>query len=259
MAHVHEEEVVGTSARPRALVALGLAVALAAGCVTPKDLLAPEELALKAPPCHLVIRWINEVATAPDPARGGVPGPGLVGRVYLFGPKIDCPLDGDGALTVELYNRGAPGSKPLERWNFPAAELERLKRPDAIGPGYSLFLPWGTYRPEITHVELRACYYPKKGSPVYSNSGTLVLGADALGAPAAMTARPEAGPTTRVAAKLPGPPAPVAPAGPPQLTPATKPPEAPPLKLGAGSPALTPGLRGGGGIVIDKGLGPWTK
>ena len=57
-----------------------------------------------------------------------MPTPGLVGRLYLFGPEIDFPLPADGALTVDLYV--APPDKPdgalthLEQWRI---DKETLK------------------------------------------------------------------------------------------------------------------------------------
>jgi hypothetical protein len=132
-------------------------------------------------PCLLVATWYPEVVSTPDPAHGGQPVRGLAARVYLFGPEIAAPLMGNGSLLVDLYDECAarPNKEetplPLEEWRLDAATLKRLQRRDAVGWGYTLFLPWGTYRPEITHVRIRLRYQPEKGTPLFNDSGSLVL------------------------------------------------------------------------------------
>ena len=46
---------------------------------------------------------------------------------------------------------------------------------DAIGWGYSLFLPWGTYKPEINQIHLKICYQPPKGYPIYAVGTPITL------------------------------------------------------------------------------------
>jgi hypothetical protein len=111
----------------------------------------------------------------------------LTGRLYLFGPQIDYPLAGDGSLIVELYaasppaqpsptSAAQPSSPPpaelqrLERWELDKATLHKLLRKDPIGWGYTLFLPWGSYRSDLTQVKLRVCYQPQRGTPLYADS-----------------------------------------------------------------------------------------
>ena len=67
---------------------------------------------------------------------------------------------------------------PLEEWRFDRETLQRLYKRDAVGGGYTLFLPWGTYKSEITQVRLRLRYEPTKGTPLYNESSTLVLRKD---------------------------------------------------------------------------------
>lgn len=163
-----------------------------AGCVTTGSP-APD---VKKPPtgavCQVVATWNNQVSFTPDPTHGGTPTPGLVGRVYLFGPNIDFPLAGDGSLVVDLYedetNNTAPASaspapaaagqptpRLVEEWRIDKATMARLLRRDAIGWGYTLFLPWGTYRPDVTHIQLKARYEPTTGTPLYADAAPLTL------------------------------------------------------------------------------------
>src|SRR5262249_19841415 len=53
--------------------------------------------------------------------------------------------------------------------------LRRLLKKDRIGWGYTLFLPWSTYRPEVTQVRLRVCYQPAQGSPIYAAESSTSL------------------------------------------------------------------------------------
>ena len=106
--------------------------------------------------------------------------PGLVGRIYLFGPDVGAPLVGDGSLVADLYDDTAgpapKGARPLEEWQFDRQTLKRLQRRDAIGWGYTVFLPWATCKPEITRVHLKVRYVPSKGTPLYAASSPMTLG-----------------------------------------------------------------------------------
>jgi len=167
--------------RPRLAVGLALlAGCLASGCVTTDGPLALKKSPALAP-CQMVTRWEKCVATAPDPTKGGRPTPGLVGRVYLFGQDLATPVEGDGAISVELRVPTPQGLRHIETWNIDPATVARYQRKDAFGPGYSLFLPWATYRPEIAQVSLRVCYHPAGGAaPIYGESGLMALGGTAV-------------------------------------------------------------------------------
>jgi hypothetical protein len=152
----------------------------------------------KPPPpaavCQFVATWQNHIVFAPDAMHGGTPMPGLVGRLYLFGPVLGHPVVGDGSLIVDLYDETPPdppagtgqpprkpGSKPagpparktadkpvlVERWNIDATTLRGLLKRDGFGWGYTLFLPSQRHRPEMTHVRLRIAYLAPapKGNP----------------------------------------------------------------------------------------------
>jgi hypothetical protein len=131
-----------------------------------------------------VATWSHDVVTTPDPVHNGTPTPGLAGRLYLFGPEIGYPLVGDGSLSVDLYDEGPKvnGGTPvlLEQWHIDKDTLRRLLKRDMIGWGYTLFLPWGTCKPEITRINLKMRYEPLKGYPLFTDSGPLTL---AHGAP----------------------------------------------------------------------------
>jgi hypothetical protein len=156
-----------------------LAVVLACGCVSMGSFLPGSDGPPTGPVCQVVATWNNEVAYAPDPTHGGKPTPGLAGRVYLFGSVVDFPQAGEGKLVVDLYDETqAPASGPalpLEEWRIDKDTLQRLLRRDVIGWGYTVFLPWGTYKPEIQKVRLKVRFEPVHGTPIYSEDAPLAL------------------------------------------------------------------------------------
>lgn len=157
-----------------------LLLALASGCVNLKSFLADtKDAPPTGPVCQVLTVWNNHVVFGPDPTRGGAPTPALVGRMYLYGPNIDCSLAGDGSAVVELFDL-SPGSvggnkMPLEVWQLTKDMLQGLMRRDTVGWGYTLPLPWGTYRPDVTHVQLKVCYTPAGGAPIYAYSSPMSL------------------------------------------------------------------------------------
>ena len=53
--------------------------------------------------------------------------------------------------------------------------LQRLVKKDMIGWGYTLFLPWGSYRPNLTKVHLALRYDPEKGPPLFAEPSSLIV------------------------------------------------------------------------------------
>jgi hypothetical protein len=151
-----------------------------AGCATTGDLLLG---AGDAPPkgnvTQINVAWHNQVVFAPDQVNGGRVSPGLVGRLYLFGPNMGYPLAGDGAVVVDLLDPAQVGKdgepKMLERWVIQKEHLPLYARQDCIGWGYTLLLPWGTYRPDLTRVVLKVRYDPLKGPSIYTPPSTVTL------------------------------------------------------------------------------------
>jgi hypothetical protein len=153
------------------LAALVLLLVQGSGCAT-LDLLGTREEPPTGVVHQLTVQWVNQVIFTPDPVHGGAPTPGLAGRLWLYGPEIGIPFAGDGSLVVDLFEEapGGPDGKPIqrERWNIDKDTLRRLLKKDMIGWGYTLFLPWSTYRSEVTQVRLRVCYQPANGPPIYA-------------------------------------------------------------------------------------------
>jgi hypothetical protein len=160
--------------------ALLCGMALSAGCVTLGGWLSTGEEPPRGPVCQVVATWHNEVVMTPDPAHNGNPTPGIAGRIYLFGPTVDFPKAGDGSILVDLFDEthatAEQPAKLLEEWRVDRITLQRLLRRDVIGWGYTIFLPWGTCRPEITRIRLKLRYEPAAGgAPLYAESSAMPI------------------------------------------------------------------------------------
>ena len=134
--------------------------------------------------CQVVATWNHQVVFAPDPTHGGTPTAGLAGRLYLFGPEVSFPLVEEGSLIVDLFDDTKPAADrsteagqplPLEEWRLDPSTLKRLVKRDMIGYGYTLFLPWGTYKPEINQIHLKVRFVTAKGNSYYADSGRVSL------------------------------------------------------------------------------------
>jgi hypothetical protein len=116
----------------------------------------------KVPATEMVIAWRNWIDYLPDPTQSGRKGPGLAGQMFLFGPKA-VPVLADGTLTIDLFDetprpQGQPGNIP-ERWTFDKEALKALQSTDErFGKCYVLFLPWPSYRPDVTRVRIATRY-----------------------------------------------------------------------------------------------------
>jgi hypothetical protein len=147
------------------------------GCLsTGKKQDKPEDVPV-APVQHVHATWGNQVAVSTDFVNGGRPLPGLTGRLYLVGADDSIPVKGDGKVLVDLYDGRQP--QPRLHWEFDKVTLNRVMlRKDAIGWGYTLFLPWPDYRPDIKRVQLRVCYQAENSIPVYDMPAMVSLRTD---------------------------------------------------------------------------------
>jgi hypothetical protein len=153
--------------------------------------------------------------TTPDVVNNGAPLVGLAGRVYLFGQALGHPVAGNGMAIIELQDltHANAQTKPrlLERWEIDSVTLNRLLRKDTIGWGYTLFLPWSTYRQDISKVQLQVRYVPEKGLPLFSPPAVVTLSSDTQ---ITVSQRRQVGSTVTPAGSLQQPPGPTAPARP---------------------------------------------
>jgi hypothetical protein len=131
----------------------------------------------KVPVNEIVVAWRNWIDYLPDPTQGGRRGPGLAGQMFLFG-KGAVPALADGTLTVDLFDEtprppGQPSNVP-ERWSFDKEALKQLQATDErFGKCYILFLPWPTYRPDVTRVRIAARYDGDNKRTLYAEEAKL--------------------------------------------------------------------------------------
>lgn len=167
------------SVRRTAAVGAWVWLVVATGCVGINTLVNPSTTPPAGHVCQIVTTWNREVVFPPDTTHNGAPTPTLTGRLYLFGPEIGVPLVGDGNVTVDLFDDRAKASGGdsvlLEEWRIDPGTLKQLLKKDIIGWGYTLILPWATYKPEITQVHLMVRYEPPNGVSLFAPSSPLTL------------------------------------------------------------------------------------
>jgi hypothetical protein len=155
---------------------------LATGCVTitpPSVNFTSHAPAPATKPSQVVVAWQNWIGSGPDPANGGRPTPVLTGRMYLFGPRLDYPIIGEGGFRVEVFDEssGVVAPTPAFTWDVDAKDMPNLLKKDFIGYGYTLLLPWPNYNPSMNKLRIRTAYMPPGSFPVYSeNVVTLDVG-----------------------------------------------------------------------------------
>ena len=129
---------------------------------------------------QVMVAWNNQILTTSDTQNGNRPIPGLAGRLYVFGEEVGRPLEAPGTATIVVYavDKNNKISPPLTNWILDSVALQKLGRKDAIGFGYTLFLPWPEFNPEIRRVKLDVQYVPDGGQPLFAPSSTLALHQD---------------------------------------------------------------------------------
>jgi hypothetical protein len=147
------------------------------------------------PVAEIATAWRNKIEYLPNPAANGAMQPGLAGQVFLYTADAK-PALAHGNLIIDLIDETPrpPGIPPLtpERWEFKKDVLKNLRTLDErFGECYVIFLPWPTYRPDVTHIRLRVRYEPEGGGfPIYAPETRLILGASGGGISDATAAVP---------------------------------------------------------------------
>jgi hypothetical protein len=147
----------------------------------------PEKMKPKPPtgiPCQVVATWKSAVEYFPDRLNNGRPTPKLEGRVYLLDNRLGQPIVADGELVVSVYDELPPLAPngdplPLQIWTITPDRMKPIQSRDPFGWGYTLNLPWDTYRPEIRQIRFTVQYCPPKKAkdqmPLDMDSGSVKL------------------------------------------------------------------------------------
>lgn len=121
---------------------------------------------------ELFTMWNNQIHVTQDTENGFRPLPGLAGRFLIFRKGSDQAADAAGEVLVMIHDmsKPAPGVAPplLTHCRFDPIALKQLKRKQKDGDGYTLFIPWENYRPDLTTVQIQLIFYPKGGQPIHA-------------------------------------------------------------------------------------------
>lgn len=138
----------------------------------------------QAPVSVVLTSWDSHVYVTRDEANGKKRLPGLAGRLMLFSEGSTNLVEATGEVRVQVFdvtNLG-PEDEPIfkAQWDLDPHALKKLRKEDRFTDGYTIFLPWDTFSPDIKQVLVQTYYYPKKGvPPIYSDPQTLTLQLDA--------------------------------------------------------------------------------
>jgi hypothetical protein len=108
----------------------------------------------------------------------------LSGRVYLFDQPDGQPILAQGGLVVSVFDdrprTDSDGNPvPLQIWMVTTETLKLGQSKDTIGWGYTLDLPWDTFRRDIGEVRFLVRFEPPKDakdqSPLSVDSGPVRL------------------------------------------------------------------------------------
>jgi hypothetical protein len=130
----------------------------------------------KQPVADFVVAWRNRIDYLPDPTQGGKGRPGLAGQLFLFGTKMQS-VDPEGTLTVELFDETTKASSEgaPEHWELPKEILKAQRAFDErFGRCYALFLPWPTYRPDVSRIRITA-HFDTEGRTLYAPETKITL------------------------------------------------------------------------------------
>jgi hypothetical protein len=129
---------------------------------------------------RLTVAWNNKVIFAPDPVHGGEPVPGLIAKLWLFGPDEAIPVTPDGEIIVGMWEnppKGTGGQPVLqELWHIDRETAKKFRKHDFMGgQGYTLFLPCSKYHVDLKQVNMIARYNGVDGRCLVSSPETLTI------------------------------------------------------------------------------------
>lgn len=133
----------------------------------------PTELA------RVTAAWNNKIIFAPDPTHGGELMPGIMGRLYLFGPDEAVPLATEGELVVGVWDNSpkTTGGQPklLELWYIDRDTMKKLMKKDFMGNGYTVFLPFSKYHVDLKQINVLARFNSVDGRSMMASPEILTL------------------------------------------------------------------------------------
>lgn len=167
----------------RMLMGLAVGLMLFSGSVGCQSMNFSAPWAESAPigcPNEVVAIWQDGVDVQLDANHGGMPIPGFAGRIVFMqsnnGQSGQSVLV-NGPVKILLYDdrpvQGPP--EPLETWTILPEHLSLLVKKDMMGWGYSIWLPWNTYRKDIQNVKMMVEYVDSTGNKLLSVPGAIQI------------------------------------------------------------------------------------
>lgn len=154
-----------------------LVVCLCSGCATlsfPWDGHRFPQASARNPVVRIVCLW--EPAEGRDP--DGLPCRGFAGQILFLANRNALPVQAHGDVRIYLFdNVGTPEeqSRPLHQFDFASEAWQLHLSKSAVGPTYSVFIPYtrrGQYNAKCT---LRMRFHQKDGPVIFSDATTLPL------------------------------------------------------------------------------------
>lgn len=158
---------------------IGFTVVLStAGCAS-VSFLGPktgkfEQADAKNPAAEILAFW--QASEGPGPS--GVPVRGFGAQIYFMNQSKGMPVAVDGTVRVYLFDdRGSvrDQSQPVATFDFDAAHWKTGAHESAIGPTYSIFVPYPRNDFHQATCSLRIRFKPTVGPTLYSTPTTVVL------------------------------------------------------------------------------------
>jgi hypothetical protein len=176
------------------LLCLGLATALLSGCATlqfPWNGDGMPRATARNPVVKIVCLW--EPAEGRDP--DGLPCRGFAGQIIFLSSRNALPVKVDGDIRIYLFDdvgTAEEQSKPFHQFDFDSGAWQGQLSKSAVGPSYSVFVPYvrrGQFNAKCT---LRVRLHPKSGPLVFSDASTLSLRAETSNSEMAVISGPAA-------------------------------------------------------------------
>jgi hypothetical protein len=129
-------------------------------------------------PATVLALWQPEVDYRPDVLHDGKMIAGIRGRLYLLFDDLSGTFYADGTLVVEMQGetRGSKGQPVvLDKWEIDRETLRKWRRRDIVGDGYSLWLPWESYRPDGTCIQMKVRFDQPGRPPLCTESSPFAV------------------------------------------------------------------------------------
>ena len=114
-------------------------------------------------PTRVVTTWSDAVKHRP----GEKAQRGFGGRLAFFKDASQDPIRVEGELVIYAFDESGADpykSEPTRRYVFPAEQLDIYESENALGPSYSVWLPWDELGGPEQKISLIARFEPKEGA-----------------------------------------------------------------------------------------------